>query len=135
MNDCLFCKIINGEIPAHKVYEDDDVLAFLDIMPVNPGHTLIVPKKHFANLLDADEKTLGRIISAVPKVARLIMTALDYQAFNLSVNNGKDANQIVSHLHFHVIPRRAGDGHEWFHGIPASAEELKAISRRLISII
>lgn len=110
MNDCLFCKIIKGEIPAAKVYEDDNVLAFLDIHPVNPGHTLIVPKIHFDNLLDADDEILKAMIVATKKVAAAILKGLKYEAFNLEENNGAIAGQVIPHLHWHIVPRTADDG-------------------------
>ena len=110
MNDCLFCKIINGEIPATKVYEDDNVLAFLDIHPVNLGHTLIVPKIHSDGLLDADDKVLEQMIVVTKKVAAAILRGLGYEAFNLEQNNGKIAGQVIPHLHWHIVPRTADDG-------------------------
>jgi histidine triad (HIT) family protein len=110
MNDCLFCKIINKEIPAVIVFEDDNVLAFLDIHPVNPGHTLIVPKIHSEGLLDADDKVLEEMIVATKKVAVAILRGLGYEAFNLEQNNGKIAGQVIPHLHWHIVPRTADDG-------------------------
>ncbi|MEW6407327.1 MAG: HIT family protein [Patescibacteria group bacterium] len=108
--DCLFCKIINREIPANFVYENDKVVAFLDIAPVNPGHTLVVPKEHCENILDASDETLAELILAVRKIGQAIQEGLGYQGFNLGVNNGRVAGQIVPHLHFHIMPRRVGDG-------------------------
>ncbi|MFH0779418.1 MAG: HIT family protein [Parcubacteria group bacterium] len=132
MTDCLFCKIIAGEIPSEKVYEDEDVFAFLDIKPVNLGHALVVPKKHCANLLDVDPETLKKTIAAIPKIAKAVMSAFDYQAFNLGVNNGALAGQLVAHLHFHIIPRKEGDGHLLFPGKPyASAEEMKNVGEKI----
>lgn len=108
--DCLFCKIIQGEIPAAKIYEDDNVLAFLDINPVNPGHTLIVPKIHSDGLLDADDQVLGQMIVVTKKVAEAILQGLEYEAFNLEQNNGSIAGQVIPHLHWHIVPRTAEDG-------------------------
>jgi histidine triad (HIT) family protein len=110
MNDCLFCKIIKGEIPASKVYEDENVLAFLDIHPVNSGHTLIVPKKHSEGLLDADDEVLSQMVVVTKKVAAAILRSLGYEAFNLEQNNGPIAGQVIPHLHWHIVPRRADDG-------------------------
>lgn len=135
MNDCLFCKIISGAIPAHKVYEDGEVFAFLDIFPVNSGHTLIVPKKHFNDLFEADEESLKSLIVATPKVARLVMKALEYKAFNLFVNNGAAAGQVINHLHFHVVPRIEGDDHHLFAGTKTSDEELKAVADKISLVI
>lgn len=125
--DCLFCKIINKEIPAAVVYEDDAVLAFLDINPVNPGHTLLVPKIHSDNLLDADEQVLQSMIVATKKVAAAILLSLDYEAFNIEQNNGKIAGQVIPHLHWHIVPRKADDGLKHWPGKsyqPGEAEDL-----------
>lgn len=109
-SDCLFCKIINNEIPSVKVYEDENVLAFLDINPVNPGHTLIVPKIHSDNLLDTNDHVLQAMIVATKKVATAILLSLGYEAFNIEENNGKIAGQVIPHLHWHIVPRKADDG-------------------------
>lgn len=132
MTDCLFCKIIAGEIPSETVYEDEDVFAFLDIMPVNIGHVLVVPKKHFEDLLDVDPEILKKIISVIPKIAKGVMSGIGCEAFNLGVNNGALAGQLVPHLHFHIMPRREGDGHHLFMGKPyASAEEMKNAGEKI----
>jgi histidine triad (HIT) family protein len=107
---CIFCKIINKEIPANFVYENDKVAAFLDIAPVNPGHTLVVPKKHVEYILDAEDGILQELILATKKIARAVCESLGYKGFNLGVNNGHAAGQIVPHLHFHIMPRKVGDG-------------------------
>jgi histidine triad (HIT) family protein len=108
--DCIFCKIIKGEIPSLKVYEDNYTLAFLDINPVNFGHTLVVPKKHFINIDDADQKTLCRVVGVVKRVGSRIKESSLAPSYNIQVNNGQFAGQIVMHLHFHVIPRLENDG-------------------------
>ena len=108
--NCIFCKIIAGEIPSYKVYEDEATLAFLDINPVNPGHTLIVPKRHFANIEEADEETLSLIMKTVKKVGQSLKKNLGAQGYNLLENNDPIAGQIVPHLHFHVTPRLENDG-------------------------
>lgn len=110
MRDCIFCKIIAGEIPCHKVYEDERTLAFLDINPVNPGHTLVVPKKHAANIEEADEETLYWLIKTVKKVGRSLKENLGAAGYNVAENNDAAAGQLVPHLHFHLIPRRENDG-------------------------
>lgn len=107
--NCVFCKIIAGEIPSHKVYEDGQILAFLDINPVNPGHTLVVTKKHFANLEETDEEALCRVIKTVKKIGVSLKKNLAAPGYNVAVNNDPAAGQIVPHLHFHVIPRLPGD--------------------------
>ena len=103
--DCLFCKIIDGEIPSAKVYEDEDVYAFLDISQVTTGHTLIIPKKHTENIYETDETIAAALFSRVPKVAKAIKKAFNPQGINLLNNNGEFASQSVFHIHIHLIPR------------------------------
>ena len=107
--DCIFCKIIAGEIPSYKVYEDEFTLAFLDINPVNPGHTLVIPKKHFANIEEADEETLCRVIKTVKKIGESLKKNLATPGYNVLENNDPAAGQVVPHLHFHVVPRNLND--------------------------
>ena len=107
---CIFCKIIKGEIPCSKVYENDKVLAFLDISPVNKGHTLVVPKKHFTNILDIDEKELDEVGRVVRKVAPAVKEAVDADGLNIMSSNGEAAGQVVMHSHIHIIPRFKDDG-------------------------
>lgn len=106
---CIFCKIINGEIPAFKIYEDEYVLCFLDISQASEGHTLIVPKKHFENLFDVDQETLNHMAQAVKIVTNLLKEKLGVTDVNLLNNSGTNAGQTVMHLHFHIIPRKEGD--------------------------
>lgn len=106
---CLFCKIVAGEIPSYKVYENDKVFAFLDIRPVHPGHTLIVPKNHCLNIEEATPETLFEIMSAVKIIGKLIKEKLGVPGYNLVVNNDPASGQVVPHLHFHVVPRYEGD--------------------------
>ena len=108
--DCLFCKIITGEIPGYKVYEDEYTLAFLDINPVNPGHTLVVPKKHVVNIEQADEEILCRVMKTVKKVGLSLKNNLGAPGYNLGLNNDPVAGQLVPHLHIHVVPRLESDG-------------------------
>lgn len=118
MQDCLFCKIIAGEIPSTKIYEDEKTFAFLDIKPVNPGHTLVVPKQHSTQLLDASDETVRELMSATRKIAQAVVSALGLEGFNIEVNCGAVAGQIVSHLHLHIIPRNAEDGLKHWPGTP-----------------
>ena len=108
--DCIFCKIAEGKIPASKVYENKDVIAFLDISPVNKGHVLVLPKQHFENLQKIPEALLCETVKAVKKIAPAVLKAVNAPAFNLSLNNGKEAGQLVPHLHFHIMPRFEKDG-------------------------
>lgn len=109
MEDCIFCKIVKGEIPAAKVYEDDKVISFLDIMPANKGHCLIVPKQHKETLLEIPDEDLKSIIITAKKVAKALSLSVGNGAFNLIMNNGKVAGQLVAHAHIHLIPRFKGD--------------------------
>ena len=102
---CLFCDIINKEIPSKVVYEDDDVLAILDISQTTYGHTLVMPKQHYANLKEVDKETLDKVINVVQDLAKKITTACGANGFNILNNCGEVAGQTVDHLHFHIIPR------------------------------
>ncbi len=121
MDDCIFCKIVNGEMPSLKVYEDDYVLAFLDIMPLNPGHTLIIPKKHYEFITDIPDDDMGYIFKAIKKIANALRQGLNADGYNVLNNNGKVAGQLVSHAHFHIIPKFENDG--WKFNWPAKNYE------------
>lgn len=106
MSDCIFCNIIQGQIPSVKVYEDDDVVAFLDISQVTPGHTLLVPKVHVADIFDYDADLAARVFSKVPLIARSLRQAFpEMKGLNIANNNGKLAYQSVFHSHIHFVPR------------------------------
>lgn len=110
MSDTIFTKIIAGEIPCHRVYEDEHVLAFLDIGPLAEGHTLVIPKEPAATLdrlSDEAGSALGRVL---PRICRAVMQATGAEAYNVLQNNGVEAGQEVMHLHFHIIPKTAGSG-------------------------
>jgi len=109
MEECIFCKIAKNEIPSKKIYEDNDVLAFLDINPANPGHTLIISKKHFEGIIDADVGVLSKMIQVSKTIAKTIKERLGSDGLNIMQNNGKHAGQLVSHIHFHIIPRFPND--------------------------
>lgn len=116
MNGCLFCKIVAGEIPCTKVYEDDTILAFLDIHPVNIGHTLVIPKAHHVNLYDAPDETLARMMQIIKKLSISVKTALNADGINIEMNNDAPAGQLIFHTHIHIIPRFSGDGFTHWHG-------------------
>ncbi len=106
MTDCIFCKIINGEIPSYTVYEDDVVKAFLDISQGTPGHTLVVPKKHVQDIFAYDDELAGEVFARLPKIARAIKHSNpDIVGMNILNNNGAVAYQSVFHSHIHLIPR------------------------------
>lgn len=109
--DCVFCKIVEGEIPSAKVYEDDDVYAFLDLGQVTKGHTLVIPKDHQKNVYELKPETAQKVFAAVPKIARSIKDQFQPIGMNLLNNNEKPASQSVFHFHVHLIPRYgSGDG-------------------------
>lgn len=108
--DCVFCKMVAGEIPVAKIYEDDAVLAFLDIGPLSDGHTLVIPKQHFDKLHDCPGEILSDIGRCLGKIAKAVTEAMDADGYNILCNNGRAAGQVVNHLHFHIICRNAGDG-------------------------
>lgn len=110
MNDCLFCKIIRGELPSYKIYEDQYTYAFLDIAKDVDGHILVVPKNHSKNILDCDQETLSHLMSAVKRVSNHLVEHCGYQGVNLLNASDESAGQSVPHFHIHVIPRKAGDG-------------------------
>ena len=108
--DCIFCKIVSGEIPSVKVYEDDRVFAFMDINPINDGHVLVIPKAHAATIDEIAEVDFLVVMSATHKLAAAVKKALNPEGINLLQLNGKAANQVVPHLHVHIVPRWFGDG-------------------------
>lgn len=130
-NDCLFCKIIKGEIPSTKVYENHNSIAFMDIHPVNPGHVLVVSKRHFENMLEADDATLCDVAVASKKVAVAVKKATGADGINLSANNGAASGQIVPHLHWHIIPRFKNDGLESWPRKEMGQKELNEIAEKI----
>ncbi|MFA5997249.1 MAG: HIT family protein [Candidatus Paceibacterota bacterium] len=116
MESCLFCKIVAGEIPSTKVYEDETVFAFLDIHPVNIGHTLIVPKVHSVNLYETPDETVAQMMVVAKKLSIAIKNALNADGINIEMNNEPDAGQVILHSHLHVIPRFQSDGFTYWHG-------------------
>ena len=110
MDECIFCKIANGDIPCAKLFENDKVIAFLDISPMNKGHALIVPKEHHKELLDMPDNLLLEVMKAAKKVAKAVVKVVRADGFNIGQNNGSAAGQAVMHFHLHIIPRFEGDG-------------------------
>jgi histidine triad (HIT) family protein len=112
MSDCIFCKIVKGDIPCAKIYEDDKVISFLDIGPANKGHALIVTKGHYETLLEIPDDDLCDLMTKAKKIARAMSSALGAEGFNVLMNNKEVAGQLVPHSHVHIIPRFKGDGIE-----------------------
>ncbi len=128
---CLFCSIVAGDIPAEKIFEDEHTLAFLDIRPTNPGHVLVIPKKHVENVLSADSETVAHVFEAVRILAPKVKEAMKADGINIHSNNGEAAGQVIFHLHTHIIPRFTDDGYELWHGKDMTRDELHAIAERL----
>ncbi len=105
MEDCIFCKIIAGKIPAAKIYEDKNILSFLDIMPANKGHCLVIPRKHSPTLIEMSDDDLSSLMKVAKKVARALSLSFGNGSYNIVMSNGKEAGQIVNHAHIHIIPR------------------------------
>lgn len=134
-DDCLFCKIIDGELPSAKVYEDDHVYAFMDISQVTKGHTLVIPKKHTPNIYETDENTAKEFFGRIPKVANAIKKAFNPVGLNILNNNDILAGQTVFHLHLHLIPRydkNDGFGYHWqMNRNEYSQEELNGLAQKI----
>lgn len=130
---CVFCKIINGELPSYKVYEDEKTLVFLDIKPVSAGHALVVPKKHYENIEAIPAEELGELIKAVKKVGAMLKDKLGIAGYNVTENNDPVSGQLVPHLHFHIIPRHEGDGLKLWAGRDYEAGEAEEVLKKLIS--
>ena len=134
MEDCIFCKIARGEIPCARLYEDDRVLAFLDINPVAPGHALVMTKGHFPTVFETPEEDLAACIRAVKKVAGMVFRAVGAEGMNILQNNHRASGQLVDHLHFHLIPRRRGDGFlSHWPGKPYPEGEMKRVHERILA--
>lgn len=123
-DDCIFCKLANGQIPTNTIYEDDDFRVFLDAAPATRGHCLIVPKEHFDDLEDLDEKVAAKVLPLAKKIMKLLKEKLGWEGFNVVQNNKELAGKTVFHFHMHLIPRYTGDGQNilWKPGKPAEGE-------------
>jgi histidine triad (HIT) family protein len=110
MEDCIFCKIVSGEIKSNIIYSDDNFIGFLDVNPKSEGHTLIVSKKHFKTILDMPSSLGTELLDAVKEIGLGLIKQDKAEGFNLIVNNGEVAGQVVHHAHIHIIPRKKGDG-------------------------
>ncbi len=130
--DCLFCKIVNAEMPAYKLYEDERTLAFLDIFPGTLGHCLVIPKAHAENLFDLEPADRDAVMATAQRVAGAIRNELGAEGLNLHQSNGKVAGQMIFHFHIHLLPRWADDGlvGPW-RASKGNPEELAALAARL----
>jgi histidine triad (HIT) family protein len=127
MQDCIFCQIVSKKIPVKIVYEDGFSLAFLDINPINSGHTLVIPKEHFETILETPEENLSKLIQAVKAVAESVNKSLNPDGMNVEQNNKEIAGQAVPHIHFHVVPRFKDDGLVSFTNSPRKKLEEKEL--------
>ena len=128
---CIFCKIVRGNIPAIKVHEDDDTLTFMDIQPASPGHALVIPKAHAANLFEIAEADLSSVTRTVQRVARAVQKALVPDGVRIVQTNGAAAGQTVFHYHVHIIPMREGQRVGAHGRAPGDSEELKVLAARI----
>ncbi len=131
MNDCIFCKILKGELPCMKIYEDEHTMAFLDIAKDVDGHILVIPKKHVTNILDADGETLSHVMNTVKKIGVHLTENCGYEGMNILNANNECSGQTVFHLHIHIIPRKQGDGVAGFPKFAGAKIPLEDMCERL----
>lgn len=136
-SECVFCRIVSGALPSQRVYENDRILAFMDIGPVVKGHVLVIPKEHFENLAVIPLPLLEQVVGIVQKIARAQLRALQAEGINLSQANGEVAGQVVPHIHFHVIPRFHSDGvhRNWHPTEYADRDEMKSFADRIATAL
>lgn len=124
--DCIFCRIIEGKIPVQKVHESERFTAVLDINPIAPGHTLVIPREHHETLTDLPSELALELVSRSQDIARAVVKAMESDGFNYLINNHKCAGQAIPHVHAHIIPRKTGDGVRFnWNSKPAPTEELE----------
>ena len=129
MTNCIFCDIINGKIPSYKIYEDKDTFAFLDISNDANGHILVVPKKHYENVLDCPNQELANVMKTIKKIALHLTQKCGFDGVNILNASGKAAEQSVFHLHFHILPRKLGDGINGFPTLPKNQKSLEELQK------
>lgn len=134
-DSCVFCRIVDGSIPSTRVYEDETVVAFLDLHPTTTGHTLVIPRVHSEALLDTNSAVLQALLPSIQRVARGICKALQVDGFNLHQNNGSVAGQVIPHLHFHIIPRRPDDGLRHWPHMTNPSDDREVLARRIAEAI
>ena len=134
MSDCLFCKIVKSEIPCHKLYENEQVIVFLDIYPVSDGHCLVVPKAHCTDLRDTSESDACAMMAAIKTVAPALLQATGGDGYNLGLNNGESAGQDIFHAHLHIMPRKTGTP-RMFEKTTGDHKELAALAEKVRGLI
>ncbi len=132
---CLFCDILDGKKDGHFLYEDNSHVAFLDRYPIDVGHSLVVPRKHHEKITDMTPEEVGNIFAIVPKIANAILDATNADAFSIGQNNGQAAQQIVPHVHVHIIPRYNNKGTVWTKRQISNDAELSELAKKIRSIL
>ena len=131
MTECIFCDVIDGKLPSHMIYDDDDCLAILDRYPIDNGHSLIITRQHYEKITDMSIDDVSRLFSKVPKIINAIIKATGADAFSIAQNNGKSAKQIIPHVHIHLIPRYNATGTLWTKRKIMSDDELKQLAEKI----
>ena len=131
MTECIFCDVINGKLPSHMIYDDDDCLAILDKYPIDNGHSLIITRQHYEKITDMSIDDVSKLFSKVPKIINAIIKATGADAFSIAQNNGKSAKQIIPHVHIHLIPRYNATGTLWTKRKIMSDDELKQLAEKI----
>ncbi len=132
MEDCIFCKIVNGSVPSKVVFEDEHTMAFMDIAGDVDGHIAVIPKKHCNNILDCDAETLGRLMKTVKKLAEHLAYDCGYNGVNLLNASGESAGQSVPHFHIHIIPRKSGDGIDAWPGFDGAKRDIEDVFKEIM---
>ena len=128
---CIFCDIISGKQEGHFIYEDSDHVAILDKYPIDKGHSLVLPKKHYEKITDMEPKDVGDLFSKIPHIVSRILAATNADAFSLAQNNGRAAKQIIPHVHVHIIPRYNDAGAIWTKRVILSYDELEILAKQI----
>lgn len=129
--DCVFCKIVAHKLPSYSVYEDENYVAFLDTSPFSEGHTLVCPKQHGETVWDMDEAEIGGLFTLASRISKAVVSAVDADGFRFVQNNGEAANQVVAHVHVHVIPVKLADKGRFMDRKKFTSEEMKSIAARI----
>ena len=131
MAKCIFCNVIDGKLPSHLIYDDDDCLAILDRYPIDNGHSLIITRQHYEKITDMSIDDVSRLFSKVPKIINAIIKATGADGFSIAQNNGKSAKQIIPHVHIHLIPRYNATGTLWTKRKIMNDDELKQLTEKI----
>lgn len=137
MDNCLFCKFVDGQLDANIIYEDQETMAILDIHPIAPGHLFIIPKFHAENILEVPDGKMGTLFNTVKKVAGILKESMNCDGFTIGINHGKVSGQAIDHLHIHIIPRWLNDGGKSIHSIVNNPpkESLSEIREKIIKYL